>query len=86
MKIIPLFQGNTVFSFFKNKSNYFEPSVRLFMINFRVKNPETLLEKLNEEGVNIVGETVEEEYGKFGWILDPEGNKIELWEPIDDKL
>ncbi len=56
------------------------------MINFRVKNPETLLEKLNEEGVNIVGETVEEEYGKFGWILDPEGNKIELWEPIDDKL
>ncbi len=86
MKIIPLFQGNTVFSFFKNESNYFEPSVSPFMINFRVKNLKTLLEKLKEEGVNAVSEVIEEEYGRFGWILDPEGNKIKLWEPIDDKL
>jgi lactoylglutathione lyase len=50
----PAVPGNTVFSFFKNESNYFEPSVNPFMINFRVKNLKTLLEKLNEEGVNIV--------------------------------
>ncbi|HKB42967.1 MAG TPA: hypothetical protein VKC90_01200 [Chitinophagaceae bacterium] len=56
------------------------------MINFRVKNLKTLLEKLKEEGVNAVSEVIEEEYGRFGWILDPEGNKIKLWEPIDDKL
>ena len=50
------------------------------MINFRVKPLKTLLEKLNDEGVSIVGDTVQEEYRKVGWILDPEGNKIELWE------
>ena len=82
----PVVPGNTIFSFFKNESNYFEPSVSPFMINFRVKNLKPLLEKLKEEGVNIVGEIAEEEYGKFGWILDPEGNKIELWEPYDEKL
>jgi predicted enzyme related to lactoylglutathione lyase len=82
----PAVPGNTIFSFFKNESNYFEPSGSPFMINFRVKNLKTLLEKLNKEGVNIIGETAEEKYGKFGWILDPEGNKIELWEPYDDKL
>jgi uncharacterized glyoxalase superfamily protein PhnB len=82
----PAIPGNTVFSFFKKESNYFDPSASPFMINFRVKNLKALLKKLSEEGVNIVGEVLEEEYGKFGWILDPEGNKIELWEPYDDKL
>ena len=82
----PAIPGNTVFSFFKKESNYFDPSASPFMINFRVKNLKALLDKLNEEGVYIVGEVLEEEYGKFGWILDPEGNKIELWEPYDDKL
>ena len=78
--------GVTVFSFFKNESSYFEPSASPFMINFRIKNLEALLEKLSEERVKIAGESVEEEYGKFGWILDPEGNKIELWESYDDRL
>ena len=82
----PAIPGNAVFSFFKKESNYFDPSASPFMINFRVKNLKALLDKLNEEGVYIVGEVLEEEYGKFGWILDPEGNKIELWEPYDDKL
>ena len=45
-----------------------------------------MLEELREEGVTVVGEVEEYEYGKFGWIMDPEGNKIELWEPIDDAL
>ena len=53
------------------------------MQNFRVANLELLLEKLKQEGVTIVGEIETYDYGKFGWILDPEGNKIELWEPID---
>jgi predicted enzyme related to lactoylglutathione lyase len=82
----PAVPGNTVFSFFKNESNYFEPSLSPFMINFRVTDLKVLLEKLKEEGVEIIGEIVEEEYGKFGWILDSEGNKIELWEPYDDKF
>jgi predicted enzyme related to lactoylglutathione lyase len=82
----PAVPGNTVFSFFKKESNYFDPSASPFMINFRVKNLVALLETLKREGVEIVGEMMEEEYGKFGWIMDPEGNKIELWEPVDDKL
>ena len=53
------------------------------MMNFRVENLVELLKVLKDEGVTVVGEIEEYEYGKFGWILDPEGNKIELWEPID---
>jgi len=52
-------------------------------MNFRVENLAELLEVLKQEGVEIVGEMEEYDYGKFGWILDPEGNKIELWEPVD---
>jgi D-3-phosphoglycerate dehydrogenase len=53
------------------------------MQNFRVDDLENLLKKLSEDGVTIVGDMESYEYGKFGWILDIEGNKIELWEPID---
>jgi predicted enzyme related to lactoylglutathione lyase len=53
------------------------------MMNFRVENLKELLIELEKEGVTIVGEVEEYEYGKFGWILDPEGNKLELWEPVD---
>jgi predicted enzyme related to lactoylglutathione lyase len=56
------------------------------MFNYRVENLEALLDELRKEGVTVVGEVEKYEYGKFGWILDPEGNKIELWEAIDDKL
>jgi len=79
-------QGNdatTQWSPFKKDTTYFEPSKKEFMMNFRVHNLKELLATLKEEGVSIVGEIEEYEYGKFGWILDPEGNKIELWEPID---
>ena len=65
------------------KTDYFEPSQKQFMFNFRVSNLEALLKVLEEEGVTIVGEIQRFSYGKFGWILDPEGNKIELWEPVD---
>jgi predicted enzyme related to lactoylglutathione lyase len=53
------------------------------MFNYRVENLVELLEALKEEGVTIVGEIQEFDYGKFGWIMDPDGNKIELWEPKD---
>ena len=79
-------EGNecsTQWSPFETSTKYFEPSQKQFMMNFRVDNLEALLEILKEEGVTIVGEMQTYDYGKFGWILDPEGNKIELWEPID---
>ncbi len=74
-------QGYNVLSFFKNDSDYFKPSEKQVMVNFIVKDLFTLLKVLKEEGVEVVGDPMDEEYGKFGWILDPEGNKIELWEP-----
>ena len=75
--------SSTQWSPFKEDTNYFEPSKKQFMMNFRVENLKELLVTLEKEGVTIVGEIEEYDYGKFGWILDPEGNKIELWEPID---
>jgi len=75
--------SSTQWSPFKEDTNYFEPSKKQFMMNFRVENLKELLVTLEKEGVTIVGEIEEYDYGKFGWILDPEGNKIELCEPID---
>ncbi|NNM23950.1 MAG: VOC family protein [Flavobacteriaceae bacterium] len=74
---------STQWSPFKEDTKYFSPSEKQFMMNFRVENLAELLVALKEEGVTIVGEIEEYDYGKFGWILDPEGNKIELWEPVD---
>lgn len=79
-------EGNdcsTQWSPFKEDTTYFAPSEKPFMMNLRVKNLEKLLETLKNEGITIVGEVEEFSYGKFGWILDPEGNKLELWEPND---
>ena len=59
------------------------PSEKEFMVNYRVENLEWLLDILKKEGVEIIGEMVVESYGKFAHILDPEGNKIELWEAYD---
>ena len=75
---------STQWSPMKNDTTYFEPSKSSFMMNFRVENLVELLEVLKAEDVTIVGEIEEYSYGKFGWILDPEGNKLELWEPKDD--
>ena len=74
---------STQWSPFKEDTTYFAPSKKEFMQNFRVANLELLLEQLKAEGITIVGEMETYDYGKFGWILDLEGNKIELWEPID---
>jgi len=75
--------GSTQWSPFEEDTTYFAPSEKPFMMNLRVKNLEKLLENLKIEGVTIVGEVEEYSYGKFGWVIDPEGNKIELWEPND---
>ena len=79
-------EGSTSWSTFKKDTSYLDPSTKSFMINYRVENLEELLKVLKEEGVEIVGEMQVYEYGKFGRIMDPEGNKIELWEPVDEKL
>lgn len=76
-------KASTQWSPFAKESTYFEPCKKDFMFNYRVENLKLLLAKLKEEGVTVVGEIEEYDYGKFGWIIDLEGNKIELWEPID---
>lgn len=76
--------GMTVLNFFKESTKYFDPSTKECMFNYRVENLLELLEELKKEGVQVVGEPMIESYGKFGWILDPEGNKIELWEAGDE--
>ena len=68
---------------FAETTDYFEPSTANFMVNFRVKNIEALVQKLQESGVTICDEIEEYEYGKFVHILDGDNNKIELWEPVD---
>ena len=74
---------STQWSPFAQDTSYFAPSEKEFMQNFRVENLENLLITLKEEGVTVVGEVESYDYGKFGWIVDLEGNKIELWEPGD---
>ena len=68
---------------FSQDTKYFEPSTKEFMINYRVENLVELVAELKKDGVEIVDEIEEFEYGKFIHIMDPEGNKIELWEPVD---
>ena len=76
--------GHTVWGPFERATKYFQPSQKDFMINYRVENLDALIEQLRKEGVEVVGEIEKYAYGKFGWIMDPEGNKIELWEPNDE--
>ncbi len=78
--------GRTEWSFFDKNTEYLNPSKKDFMINYRVHDLEALLKVLAEEGVQIVGEMETYDYGKFGWIIDPEGVKIELWEPLDESV
>ena len=70
---------------FKKGSTYFAPSKKEFMINYTVQNIEGLIDKLRESGVTIVDNIETYEYGKFVHIMDTQGNKIELWEPVVSK-
>lgn len=73
--------GTTVWSPFKQDTRHFEPSGAPFMINFRVADLHALLAALRAEGCDVLDKVEESEYGKFGYVVDPEGNKLELWEP-----
>ena len=79
----PSVKGNTVWGTFKAENKYFEPSTKEFMFNFRVENLDYLLEELKKEGIEPLGEVQEYDFGKFAHIMDPEGNKIELWQAND---
>ncbi|MEI6852310.1 MAG: VOC family protein [Bacteroidota bacterium] len=76
-------KGFTQWSPFSDKTKYFEPSTKDFMINYRVENMVKLIEELKKEGVTILDTMESYDYGKFVHIMDIEGNKIELWEPND---
>lgn len=77
-------KGTTQWNPFPENTKYFEPSTKEFMINYRVENLEALVEELKKENVTVVDKIETYDYGKFVHILDPEGNKIELWEPIGE--
>jgi catechol 2,3-dioxygenase-like lactoylglutathione lyase family enzyme len=76
----PQRQSHIVWSPFESKTDYFKPSEKPFMINYRVQDLDAVLAQLRKEGVDV-GKTEKSEFGYFGWIMDPEGNRIELWEP-----
>jgi predicted enzyme related to lactoylglutathione lyase len=77
----PVDQEKTVWSLFPNDSDYFAPSTQAFMINYRVDDLHALLAQLRSEGCAVDVKVDESEFGKFGWVMDPEGNRVELWEP-----
>ena len=79
-------KGYLQWSPFEKSTTYFKPSEKEFMINYRVENIEKLVEEFKENGVQVLDEIEEYEYGKFVHIMDEEGNKIELWEPIDQSF
>ena len=73
--------GMTVWHVADADSKWFSPSEASFMVNYRVDDLDELLRRLREAGVEIVGEPESGDNGKFAWIMDPDGNKVELWEP-----
>ena len=85
----PSLQGNnnsTTWCPFQQDTEYFAPSTAPFMINYRVENLAELLQVLKAEGVHVDDKIESSEYGQFGWVIDPEGNKIELWQPPSTRI
>jgi len=80
-------RGLTVWNLADGDSQWFSPSDSSFMINYRVDDLDEMLAQLHAEGVTVVGGPESHENGKFAWIMDPDGNKVELWEPMlwDDR-
>jgi predicted enzyme related to lactoylglutathione lyase len=74
-------KGTTIWTIVRKESDQLEPSSAPFMINYRVENLTMMLNALKQEGCNVLAKTDDSEYGKFGWVIDPEGNKVELWQP-----
>jgi predicted enzyme related to lactoylglutathione lyase len=77
----PATQAYNVWSLFKADTTHFAPSEKPFMVNFRVDDLHALLAELRAAGCAVDAKVHEDEYGKFGWVMDPEGNRLELWEP-----
>jgi catechol 2,3-dioxygenase-like lactoylglutathione lyase family enzyme len=75
----------TVWTIFADSTHYLDPSHAPFMINYIVDDMDALLERLRQEGVKIDPKRMDESYGRFAWIYDPDGNKIELWQPAVEK-
>ena len=73
--------GTTIWSVAGAAGEPFAPGKAPFMVNYRVADLHALIAELRKEGCNVLDKTDDSEYGKFGWVIDPEGNKVELWEP-----
>lgn len=73
--------GSTVWNIGASDGDYFKPGTASFMVNYRVADLDALVQVLRDEGCTLVGTPQASEYGKFAWVLDPEGQKVELWEP-----
>lgn len=73
--------GTTIWSIGSASGDEFAPGTAPFVINYRVADVHALVAALREEGCNVLDRIDDSEYGKFGWVIDPEGNKVELWEP-----
>ena len=73
--------GSTVWSLFKQDTTYFGPGDSAFMLNFRVDDLDAMIAKLEREGVEVGPDREADENGRFAWITDPEGHRIQLWEP-----
>lgn len=74
-------EGMTIWSPFPKDTKYYDPSKAPFMVNYRVKDLDAMLRQLKSQGIEPVGTPEDGEFGRFAWVMDPEGNKIELWEP-----
>ena len=73
--------GTTAWLITPQDSKKFDPGSASFMVNYRVDDLHALVKVLKEEGCNVLEKIDDSEYGKFGWVIDPEGNKVELWQP-----
>jgi predicted enzyme related to lactoylglutathione lyase len=73
--------GTTVWSIAPAQADQFAPGTAPFMINYRVDDVQALIAALREEGCHVLEKVDDSEYGKFAWVIDPEGNKVELWQP-----
>jgi len=76
-------KGYTVWSAFPSHSSYFSPSEHEFMFNFVVDDLEQALSQVKAGNAQVVGDIEINDYGRFGWFMDPDGNKVELWQPPD---
>jgi predicted enzyme related to lactoylglutathione lyase len=75
-------KGTTAWLIGANDGKHFAPSTSTFMVNYRVDDLDALLQSLRDEGCTVFEKVEDPDHGKFGWVMDPEGNKVELWEPI----